>query len=313
MVLQKVRVLIIKNLSLKQDYGSMIRLLIGINRYSEMTYIFDILKDNHQLELLLSKKVIKNLQLRIALIDFLKRDRDMYQMIALNFSMHREIAELLETQAKESLKKIKINATTQLTSNSRSQLEDIMQELIDASESYSRADCFTRSDACAKLAQLIALQINYLSTSFLVIINLSETQANHFINTHNKFFESHIVADAYSLHHNWCIPLFNNIILNGDWQYYRDYTTYYKLSTANFEEIMGLYSKFKKEREKTLPADKEKMNSVKQHIQKLVMIINDLKLMYKYSMEHNLISVSASLVDCQNVGYLRDLKRQNKI
>ena len=311
MVLQKVRVLIIKNLSLKQDYDSMIRLLIGINRYSEMAYVFDILKENHQLELLLSKKVIKNLQLRIALIDFLKRDREMYQMIALNFSMHREIAELLENQARANLKSLKLNNTSLTTINYRSVLEDIMQELIDASESYARADCFTRSDACAKLAQLVALQISYLGTSFVVIINLTETQANHFINTHPKFFEAHIVANAYSLHHNWCTALYNNIILNGDWQYYRDYTTYYKLSTVNFEEIMGLYTKFKKEREKTVPADKASL--IKQNVQKLVTLVNDLKLMYKYSMEHNLITVSASLVDCPNIGYIRDLKRQNKI
>ena len=308
MVLQKVRVLIVKNLSLKQDYDSMIRLLIGINRYSEMAYVFDILKENHQLELLLSKKVIKNLQLRIALIDFLKRDREMYQMIALNFSMHREIAELLENQARASLKALKMNAAAM--TNYRTQLEDVMQELIDASESYARADCFTRSDACAKLAQLVALQIHYLGVS-LPIINLTETQANHFINTHAKFFEAHIVADAYSLAHNWCTALFNNIVLNGDWQYYRDYTTYYKLSTVNFEEIMGLYAKFKKERERTLPT--EKAASIKQNVQKLVTLINDLKLMYRYSMEHNLITVSASLVDCPNIGYIRDLKRQNKI
>lgn len=306
-VLQKVRVLIIKNLSLKQDYDSMIRLLIGINRYSEMAYVFDILKENHQLELLLSKKVIKNLQLRIALIDFLKRDREMYQMIALNFSMHREIAELLENQAKASLKNIKLN-TNPTSTNYRALLEDIMQELVDASESYARADCFTRSDACAKLAQLIALQINYLNTTF-VVINLTEIQATHFINTHPKFFEAFIVADAYSLHRNWCVAFFNNIILNGDWQYYRDYATYYKLSTENFEEIMSLYSKFKKER--TISADRA--NAIKQNVQKLVMMVKDLKLMYKYSMEHNLINVSASLVDCPNVGYIRDLKRQNKI
>lgn len=308
MVLQKVRVLIVKNLSLKQDYDSMIRLLIGINRYSEMAYVFDILKENHQLELLLSKKVIKNLQLRIALIDFLKRDREMYQMIALNFSMHREIAELLENQARASLKALKVGPAG--LSNCRPHLEDIMQELIDASESYARADCFTRSDACAKLAQLVALQIHYLAVGALVI-NLTETQANHFINTHPKFFEAHILADAYSLHHNWCTALFNNILLNGDWQYYRDYTAYYKLSTVNFEEIMGLYGKFKKERERTLPADKA--GAIKQNVQKLVTLVNDLKLMYKYSMEHNLITVSASLVDCSNIGYIRDLKRQNKI
>lgn len=307
MVLQKVRILIIKNLSLKQDYDSMIRLLIGINRYSEMSYVFDILKDNHQLELLLSKKVIKNLQLRIALIDFLKRDREMYQMIALNFSMHREIAELLENQAKATLRNLKITPSSNL-STCRTVLEDIMQELIDASESYARADCFTRSDSCAKLAQLIALQINYLP-NLLAIINLTETQANHFINTHSKFFESHILANAYNLNHNWSNALFNNIILNGDWQYYRDYTTYYKLSTVNFEEIMSLYSKYRKEKQLSV----EKASSIKNNVQKLVTLINDLKMMYKYSVEFNLVAVSSSLVDCPNVSYIRDLKRQNKI
>lgn len=76
-----------QQLAANSDYHSMMRLLTGIGRYSEMTYIFDILREHQEFEVLLSKGIEKNPQLRIALLDSLKGDKDMYPLVALNFSM----------------------------------------------------------------------------------------------------------------------------------------------------------------------------------------------------------------------------------
>jgi len=59
LVLRKSRLLITQTLLQLNDFNSILNLLTGIGRYSEMTYCFDILKENNQFELLLSKRIEK--------------------------------------------------------------------------------------------------------------------------------------------------------------------------------------------------------------------------------------------------------------
>lgn len=84
-----------------------VRLLTGVGRFNEMTYIFDSLKQNDEFELLLKKGIEKENSLKIALLDYLKRfhptDIETYDMVAHNFLMYREIAKMLETQAQKQL------------------------------------------------------------------------------------------------------------------------------------------------------------------------------------------------------------------
>ncbi|KAL7980238.1 hypothetical protein Chor_001506, partial [Crotalus horridus] len=78
-----------------------VRLLTGIGRYNEMTYIFDLLHEKHYFE---------NGTLKTALLDYIKRcrpgDSEKHNMIALCFSMCREIGENHEAAANVQLKLI---------------------------------------------------------------------------------------------------------------------------------------------------------------------------------------------------------------
>ena len=92
-----------------------------------MTYIMDSLWNNHQFEMMFGKGIgkvkmsdnyilrrfilnfiIKDERLRLALLDYLKRyhpnDQETYTMVTLNFTMHREIAKMLEEAAFQQLK-----------------------------------------------------------------------------------------------------------------------------------------------------------------------------------------------------------------
>lgn len=112
--------------------------MTGIGRYNEMTYIFDLLNQNHRFEMLLRKKVesvklretffklshvlfifewecdcayvLQNTRLKTALLDYIKRclpgDSEKYNMVALCFSMRREIGENHEGAARTQLKLI---------------------------------------------------------------------------------------------------------------------------------------------------------------------------------------------------------------
>jgi spatacsin len=210
LVLRKSRLLITQNLLQSQDFNLILRLMTGIGRYSEMTYCFDILKESNQFELLLSKRIEKVLifnsnntsdnlltitlstfrkapQLRIALLDYLKEDKDMYPLVALRFCLYREIAESHESYATKLLNDIKFLLPTNIISY-REQLETIMFEYIDAHESYCKAGSHSHADSCAKRAQLISLQIHYLPIN-LVIINLKDSQITQFIENHTNFYE----------------------------------------------------------------------------------------------------------------------------
>ncbi|XP_062999624.1 spatacsin-like [Elgaria multicarinata webbii] len=87
-----------------------VRLLTGIGRYNEMTYIFDLLHEKHHFEVLMRKKLHPSGTLKTALLDYIKRcrpgDSEKHNMIALCFSMCREIGENHEAAAKVQLKLI---------------------------------------------------------------------------------------------------------------------------------------------------------------------------------------------------------------
>ena len=76
-----------------------------------MTYVFDVLKQQHQFELLFRKGIDRDMRLRLAILDYLRRfhpdDLDTYSMAALNFTMYREIAGMLEEEAKKELAQFK--------------------------------------------------------------------------------------------------------------------------------------------------------------------------------------------------------------
>lgn len=308
-VLRNARLIVTHHLVPTKNHQSMIRLLVGIGRYSEMSYIFDLLRDNHQFELLLKKGFHKSNQLRIALLDYLKGDKDMYPLIALNFSMHREIAEMLEKSARKTLCCINLRRS-QNTMSFKHDLENVMQEFMDASESYKKAGVFSRSDLCEKMAQLIALQINFLPLGN-VVINLPDSVLIEFITKHSKFVEALIVADAYQNHRHWNMAIFQNVVLRGDLVYLREYRTTLPLTAHNMEEIFIIYSKWKTTNSKSTPS--ETFTTVKGNFHKLLKTFDDLVLTHKYFQELGFVEAANNLVRNVDGAYLRDLKRQGNL
>ncbi|XP_069766261.1 spatacsin isoform X2 [Narcine bancroftii] len=107
-VLQAARHLSHKHLAPSEEYSLMVRLITGIGRYNDMTYIFDLLHENHRFEMLLRKSVVSNGNLKMALLDYIKRclpgDSEKHNMVAFCFSMCRKIGENHEGAARVQLK-----------------------------------------------------------------------------------------------------------------------------------------------------------------------------------------------------------------
>ncbi|XP_020621148.1 spatacsin-like isoform X1 [Orbicella faveolata] len=90
-----------------RDYMLMVRLLTGIARFHEMSYIFDTLFEHEHFELLCRRGIDKENKLKVALLEYLRRqhpeDTDKFSMVAHHFSMYREIAQTLEETAVKQL------------------------------------------------------------------------------------------------------------------------------------------------------------------------------------------------------------------
>ena len=222
LVLRNVKYLVMQQLAPACDYSSMIRVLTGIGRYSEMTYIFDILKEHHKFELLLGKRIEKVPQLRIALLDSLKGDKEMYPLVALNFSMHREIAEMLESDAIRAIREIANLRKFPNANVVRDVLERSLADFVDASESFSKSSCFNQAKKCANFADLVALQIHFLPSG-VDLLNMTAASAAAFVANHTNCAEAMIVAEAYNQHRCWAAALYNQAVVRGDMTYLREY------------------------------------------------------------------------------------------
>lgn len=101
-VLKKSQTLVALLLQL-QSWKLIVRLLTGIRRYTEMEYVFQILRENEQFEFLLSKGSKKDNSLKLALLDYLKKycldNSELFRIVALHFTLFSEVAHLWELEA----------------------------------------------------------------------------------------------------------------------------------------------------------------------------------------------------------------------
>nr|XP_006811672.1 PREDICTED: spatacsin-like [Saccoglossus kowalevskii] len=214
-ILRTCRVRSIKLASV-EEYPLLVRMLTGVGRYSEMTYIIDIIIKAQRFELLFIKGK-KDDKLKVALLDYLKKyypdDKDIFTMMALKFNMYREIAELLQSDAKRFLKELKEQfKNMEANPDLQEKLQRILNLFSDAADSYVKEGCLRHAESCVKKARLIALQIHLLSTRTKVI-NLSQREVVFFVATHPKFYE-HIDDVSTIITVNCCSVLMMLALIN---------------------------------------------------------------------------------------------------
>lgn len=100
--------MIISLLLVQENWKLMVRLLTGIGRYTEMNYVFQILKENDQFEFLLGRGFSRDNTLKIALLEYLKKycpeNKELYKMVALHFALFSEVALLWERESQHLIK-----------------------------------------------------------------------------------------------------------------------------------------------------------------------------------------------------------------
>ncbi|NXK50306.1 SPTCS protein, partial [Chauna torquata] len=244
-VLQAARLLTDEHLAPNDEYGLVVRLLTGIGRYNEMTYIFELLHEKHYFEVLMRKKLDPSGTLKTALLDYIKRcrpgDSEKHNMIALCFSMCREIGENHEAAACIQLKLIESQPweeSLQDVANLKKLLMKALTLFIDAAESYSKDSCVRQSLRCSRLTRLITLQLHFLNTGqSTMLINVNRQNLMECIMSLPRFYQAAIVAEAYEFVPDWAEVLYQQVIAKGDFNYLEEFKQQRLLKPSIFEEI----------------------------------------------------------------------------
>ncbi|XP_055990031.1 spatacsin [Sorex fumeus] len=304
-VLQAARLLTDNHLAPNEEYGLVVRLLTGIGRYNEMTYIFDLLHKKHYFEVLMRKKLDPSGTLKTALLDYIKRcrpgDSEKHNMIALCFSMCREIGENHEAAARIQLKLIESQPWEDSLKDGP-QLKQLLLKaltlMLDAAESYAKDSCVRQALHCHRLTKLITLQIHFLNTGQnTMLINLGRHRLTECIMTLPRFYQASIVADAYDFIPDWAEILYQQVILKGDFNYLEEFKQQRLLSSNIFEEISKKY--------KHQPATSD---TVMKNLKKLLTYCEDVNLYYKLACENKFYDiVNMLLKDPQTGYYLKDM------
>uniref|UniRef100_A0A663MXA3 SPG11 vesicle trafficking associated, spatacsin n=1 Tax=Athene cunicularia TaxID=194338 RepID=A0A663MXA3_ATHCN len=303
-VLQAARLLTDEHLAPNEEYGLVVRLLTGIGRYNEMTYIFELLHEKHYFEVLMRKKLDPSGTLKTALLDYIKRcrpgDSEKHNMIALCFSMCREIGENHEAAACIQLKLIDSQPweeSLQDIANLKKLLMKALTLFIDAAESYSKDSCVRQSLRCSRLMKLITLQLHFLNTGqSTMLINLSRQNLMDSILSLPRFYQAAIVAEAYEFVPDWAEVLYQQVITKGDFTYLEEFKQQRPLKPSLFEEIA-------KKVKQHPPADTALKN-----LKKLLTYCEDIYMYYRLAYDNKFYDVvNALLKDAQTGCCLNDL------
>lgn len=189
-----------------KNWKLMVRLLTGIGRYTEMNYIFQILKENDQFEYLLTKKYRNDNNLKVALLKYLKtncpKNQKLFQMVALRFTLYSEVGEMFENEAKEIVETLIETSRLEMQNQGYSRLQQFvllmknestnvclkkaMDNYVHAAEYHLHGEKLTKAMNAANQAELIALQINLLkpipaNSGIKCILHIDKPQILHLI------------------------------------------------------------------------------------------------------------------------------------
>ncbi|CAK9804301.1 SPG11 [Anthophora quadrimaculata] len=255
------------NILQKLKYWTLlVHLVTGVGRFTEMNYIFHILKENYHFELLLGKGLNKVTGLKAALLEFLKRncpeDKDLFTLVALHFQLYHEIALMWENEAKAIIGALILDATKNhdklqntaqhdvklvRTENVQKQLQLSLTNYTHAAEHYLKANELNLTIQCSNQAQLITLQLTLLNAvshnqQVICILNLKSEDIDKVL-CHSSLSFSQIltVVHAYNHHVDWANLIYNRCILNGEIKYLKDFIAVNKVSPGLVKDCVCRY------------------------------------------------------------------------
>nr|XP_061780996.1 spatacsin [Nerophis lumbriciformis] len=300
-VLQAARHLSHAYLAPGEHYGLLVRLLTGMGRYNEMTYVFDLLHQNHRFEMLLRKKMDtdrgQSSSLKTALLDYIKRclpaDSEKHNMVALCFSMRREIGENHEMAARTQLKIIESQPWV-VSPELKSSLFKVLSLLKDAAESFSKDACVHQASRCVRMAKLVTLQLHFLNQgSDLRVVNLRPADMLQAVMALPRCYQVLAVSEAYSYSPDWVEIVYQKVLLNADFAYLEELKRHRPLTSSLFQDLFNKLD--------CAPS------GATANVRRLLTYCDDVYVRYRLAYQHNLHDVTKTLLqDATTSSYLND-------
>ncbi|XP_064396222.1 spatacsin-like isoform X6 [Halichondria panicea] len=282
-----------------KQYSLMVRMLTGISRYNEMSYIIGLLIEADEFERLVHTGVEKEEQLRVALLDYLRshgNNPEMIQMVALKFAMFRELAKTRQEQAEQEVKSLRPKMLVASNSDTVKRLKSAFDGYKAAAKTYAQEDILSKAEYCTTQARLVALQLSLLQQRKQVI-NLSARNVLQYMET-EPFSEALIVSEAYRhcIHADWVNTIYKKVVVKGDFKYLSDFQSSYSLAPSMVQDLCNKYMR-----------DKEKTFDMTTNIKKLLNShLRNLPLRKRLSVQLGFKDTSSGMFDDS---FLSDLSR----
>ncbi|XP_001601258.1 spatacsin [Nasonia vitripennis] len=303
-----------------KHWSLLVRLVTGVGRFTEMNYIFQILKENDQFEFLLGRGLDKVPGLRMALLDFLKRncpeDKDLFNIVALHFRLYYEIALMWDNEAKQVINElvneakkecgrtlynpqVEIKFTRNEPTEKRLQL--VIANFTHATQYFLQDNKLNLANRCSHQAQLVALQISLSSAAgqnqqFPCILNLTSDEINKAISRHLNFSQALILARAYDHHVDWANAIYTHCLLNGETKYLKDFVISKRLTASVAIDCARRYR-----------LEKSVSKSMTENMQTLVARLNDNECKYVLASQLGFRNIIQEMIDDPAVGaFLKD-------
>ncbi|GLH06998.1 Uncharacterized protein GBIM_12563 [Gryllus bimaculatus] len=300
----------------KEEWGLMVRLLTGVERYTEMSYIFKILYDHEQFEFLLAKGLDKVKGLKVAVIDFLKKrcpgDRKLYEMVTLRFGMFEEVAVLWESDGlaeEEAVLKLILKDQNGTSYSLLPHNEVVKRHLMNAMECFKHAaeffikgELLIRATHLVHHAELVALQRYFISTvspgqGAPLLLRLSSEEVANLVTHVLTFPQGYLVVRAYDHPVDWAAALYHHCVLKGDESYFTAFTTSIPLNSSMVEDVVRRFQVLR-----NITADNARM--MKMFIEQ----VDSLELKYRLASQLGFRDLIESLLNGpeDDVAYLKD-------
>ncbi|KAJ3595909.1 hypothetical protein NHX12_002321 [Muraenolepis orangiensis] len=256
-----------------QHFGLLVRLLTGIGRYDDMTY---------------------SSSLKAALLDYIKRclpgDSEKHNMVALCFSMRREIGENHEMAARTQLKIIHSQPWV-VTPQLKSSLSKVLGLLKDAAESYHKDECVRLASRCVRLAKLVLLQLHLLSRgSDQRLVNLQPGETPAAMLALPRCYQ------AYGQSVDWAELVYQKVVLGGDFVYLEQVKTFCPLTGGLLEDVSN-----------KMCVKEPVGGSSSQNLKRLLGQCEDVVTQYRLAYKHQLHDLAQNLLqDPRSSSYLSD-------
>lgn len=309
-----------------KSWQLIVNLLMGIGRYTDMYYCFEILIKNDQFESLLGQFEGDRVNgLREAIISYLHvhhpEDHEKYRLAALHFQMFKELAHLSECEAQTIINRLlrqhEITPSNDNSSNTSSEINklkcsrSVSDSLINAMESHAHAaenylleNRLGLAQRAASNAELIAMQIDLIREALIAnknecicVLNIrSENVFKHLVNDELKVPQALILSRAYPYEIVWTESIFNQHIIQGKQQYIHDYCARKELTDDMVEIILKNYIQLK---------DKVTLQS-EMAMSNIIEMVQNITQRYKLASLFSGKKIVENLINSEALHYLKD-------